>query len=62
MNTRSAKAKGRSLQNQIARDLAKITGLQYGSPNEDLADVRGRLMGTPGADIVRSKEAMGYFL
>lgn len=59
MNTRGAKAKGRGLQNRIAKDLAKITGLQYGSPNDDLADLRGRLMGTPGADIVRSREALG---
>lgn len=58
MNTRSAKAKGRSLQNRVAKDLASITGLRYGSPNDDLADLRGRLMGTPGADIVRSERAM----
>lgn len=55
----SRKQKGRSLQNRVAKDLAKITGLRYGSPNDDLADLRGRLMGTPGADIVRSKDAMG---
>ena len=59
MDTRGAKAKGRSLQNRVAKDLAKITGLTYGSPNDDQADLRGRLMGTPGADIVRSKDAMG---
>lgn len=58
MDTRGAKAKGRSLQNRVAKDLAKVTGLRYGSPNDDLADLRGRLMGTPGADIVRSKAAM----
>jgi hypothetical protein len=52
------KQKGRNLQNRIAKDLAKITELKYGSPNDDLADLRGRLMGTPGADIVRSRTAM----
>ena len=57
MNTRGAKAKGRSLQNRVAKDLARVTGLRYGSPNDDLADLRGRLMGTPGEDIVRSLKA-----
>lgn len=57
MNTRGAKQKGRSLQNRIAKDLARVTGLRYGSPNDDLADLRGRLMGTPGEDVVRSLRA-----
>jgi hypothetical protein len=57
MNTRGAKAKGRSLQNRIAKDLARVTGLRYGSPNDDLADLRGRLMGTSGEDLVRSLRA-----
>lgn len=53
MLTSSAKAKGRALQNRVAKDLAKATGLRYGRPDDDSADLRGRLMGTPGADLVR---------
>lgn len=53
MLTSSAKAKGRALQNRVAKDLAAATGLQYGRPDDESADLRGRLMGTPGADLVR---------
>lgn len=53
MTPQSVKAKGRALQNRVARDLARVTGLRYGRPDEDECDVKGRLMGTPGPDIVR---------
>jgi len=58
MLTRSAKAKGRRLQNQVARDLARVTGLRYGRPDDDSADLRGRPMGMSGPDIVRSERAL----
>lgn len=53
MLTSSAKAKGRALQNRVAKDLATLTGLTYGRPDDESADLRGRLMGTPGSDLVR---------
>ncbi len=53
MLTSSAKAKARALQNRVAKDLAKATGLSYGRPDDDAADLRGRQMGTAGPDLVR---------
>ena len=59
MLTRSAKKKARALQNRVARDLAKVTGLKYGRPDADDCDVKGRQMGMIGVDIVRlTPEAM----
>lgn len=57
MSPQEVKAKGRALQNAVARDLARVTGLTYGRPDQDDCDLKGRLMGTPGSDIVRVTEA-----
>lgn len=54
---KAIKAKGRRLQNFVAKRLAEITGLKYGSPGDETADVTGRQMGLGGVDIVLSKEA-----
>ena len=49
MKPSSAKAKGRTFQNQIASDIREVTGLEP-------ADCKGAPMGTNGADIVLSTE------
>ena len=66
MLTSSAKAKARALQNRVARDLAKATGLTYGRPDADDCDVKGRQMGMIGPDIVRltpeARERIPFFI
>lgn len=57
ISIKARKAKARRLQNWCAMLLAKITGLKYGPPNDDVADYKGRQMGQSGADVVMSKEA-----
>ena len=53
MNTRSAKNKGKRLQNWICEQLSKISGLSYGK-DEDIAS---REMGQTGIDVRLSPKA-----
>ena len=53
----SAKAKGREFQKLIARGLAQVLGLVYGTDQ----DVGSRGMGQQGTDIVMSAEARRRF-
>lgn len=57
MTPQSAKAKGRGLQNRVARMIADAAGLKCGSPGDENADITGRQMSQPGLDIVCQSEA-----
>lgn len=57
MSQLRSKVKGKRTQNRVARIIASITGLSYGDPNDDSAQVKGRCMGQPGKDIMLSNEA-----
>jgi len=51
MKTRSCKAKGRRLQNKIAKELAELFGLELGKEK----DIWPRVMGEDGPDIALAK-------
>lgn len=57
ISTRSAKAKGRRLQNYVAEKISEITGLPWGKDEE----IQGREMGQSGVDIKLSKRARKRF-
>lgn len=61
MKPRSGKSKARILQNTVAKDCARLSGLRYGRPDDDAADFKGRVMGQAGADLVRSEAARQVF-
>lgn len=54
MKTKSAKSKGRALQNKIASDIQNLTGL-------DGSQIKGTPMGQTGADIQMTKKALKRF-
>ena len=56
---RSAKAKGRDLQNFVCERLAKITGLKWDN-KDDNAPIQSRQMGQSGVDVILRGEASTY--
>lgn len=55
ISPKSAKAKGRELQNWLAARLAALLGMSWGREDED--DIQPRQMGQRGADILLRGEA-----
>lgn len=57
ISIQSAKAKGRKLQQEIAKKVAKVTGCEYG---KDL-DIDSRPMGQAGTDVILRGKAKELF-
>ena len=61
MNTRTCKAKGRRLQNKVAKDLNNKLFYDYGSVESDWkpkeGDIKPAIMGESGRDIILSPKA-----
>jgi hypothetical protein len=57
MNTKSAKAKGRRLQDWTAKMISNITGLEWGKDK----DITPREMGQTGTDVRLSPSALALF-
>lgn len=55
ISPRSAKAKGRELQNWLSARLSQITGIKWGREDED--EIQPRQMGQRGADVILRGEA-----
>lgn len=55
----SAKAKGRSLQQWVCKQIDKSTPCRYG--NDDDADIKSRPMGQNGTDVILNEHARSYF-
>jgi hypothetical protein len=56
---RSAKDKGRNLQNRIAQYISNLLKIPYGHSDDNL--IESRLMGQAGTDIILRGEAINLF-
>jgi hypothetical protein len=57
MKTKSAKAKGRSLQNWTCKMVSAITGIKHGKDE----DIEPRIMGCSGVDVILRNAAFEMF-